>query len=219
MATIILYRPAELRSLCAAVTGVIQRSGLIGIPTETYYGVGANPYDPGAVQRIAAVKGRAPGKPLLVLIGDPVQLDRLVAVRSSVADLLIERFWPGPLTIVFPARSGLPDELTAGTGTVGVRWTSCEPLADILREVGPLTGTSANRSGTPPCRTAEEVERSLGGDLELIVDGGTTPGGLPSTVLRFERDAVQVLREGAIASCILAQVLTDQGFDLKSCEM
>jgi len=219
MAIIIPYRPAELRSLCAAVRGVIQRHGIVGIPTETYYGLGVNPFDTVALRRVAAVKGRPEGKPILVLIGDLAQLESLVAFRPPVAELLMERWWPGPLTIVFPAKGELPSELTGGTGTVGVRWTSCESLVGILRTIGPLTGTSANRAGTEPFRTAAEVDQALGGDLDLLVDAGTTPGGPPSTVVQVEREGVRMLREGAIISSILERSLSEQGFRLKSSGM
>jgi L-threonylcarbamoyladenylate synthase len=222
MARILPYRLGDLRSLCGAVAGVIGRHGVIGIPTETYYGLGVNPRDASALQRVAAVKGRPQGKPILVLIGAREQLQALIApgaAGSPVATLLIQRFWPGPLTIVFPAREDLPVELTAGTGTVGVRWTSCDVLARILQEVGPLTGTSANRSGASPVRTAEEVARALGDELDLIIDGGPTAGAAPSTVVDLQDTGARVLREGAIPSSVLERTLSKEGFHLKSCEM
>jgi L-threonylcarbamoyladenylate synthase len=219
MARSIHYGPTELGALCADVSAALQHHGVVAIPTETYYGLGVNPFDAAALRRIAAVKGRPDGKPILVLIGDAAQLESLVASRPPAAEVLMKRCWPGPLTIVFPAGPELPVELTAGTGTVGVRWTSCAALAEILVRVGPLTGTSANRSGTAPFRTAAEVERALGGDIDLIVDAGTTPGGLPSTVVHVAPEGAEMVREGAIASSVVERVLSEQGFRLKSCRM
>lgn len=215
MAQRLPYRPTELPALSATVSALIARGGLVAIPTETYYGVGANPFDATALRRLAAVKGRPDGKPLLVLVGAREHVADLVAATSPAAELLMAQFWPGPLTVVLPARDTLPVELTAGTGTVGVRWTSCVPLAELLKTVGPLTGTSANRSGDPPCSTADEVDRVLGSELDAIVDAGATPGGPASTVVRVEGTQVQIVREGAVASVRLEQALREQGFRLK----
>jgi L-threonylcarbamoyladenylate synthase len=148
------------------------------------------------------------------LIGAYAQLFRFVEQISPAAAALIKELWPGPLTIVFPARAGLSELLTGGTGTVGVRWTSSSALASILQRIGPLTGTSANRAGEPPLRCADEVQRALGKDIDVIVDAGTTPGGLPSTVIQVQEE-VHILREGATARASLEQVLRARGFSLK----
>jgi L-threonylcarbamoyladenylate synthase len=152
------------------------------------------------------VKGRDEQKAILVLIADHAQLSLLVSQVSPSAQVLMDAFWPGPLTLLFAARPGLPEALTAHTGTIGVRLSPCAPLIDLLSTVGPVTGTSANRSGCPPARSAAEVQASLGSDLDLIVDAGTTPGGLASTVVDA-RSAVRLVREGPISRQMLQNVL------------
>jgi L-threonylcarbamoyladenylate synthase len=130
----------------------------------------------------------------------------------------MEAFWPGPLTIVFPARAGVHELITAGTGTVGVRWTSLTALADLLQRVGPLTGTSANRAGETPARTAQEVQQALGGEIDLIIDAGTMPGGLPSTVVQVQGQT-QIVREGAVTRASIQQALRTRGFYLNERQM
>ena len=139
---------------------MLQRSGLVAIPTETFYGLGVNPFDARALDRLRAVKGREDAKPILVLVASINDLSAFVEHVPPAASLLIEGFWPGPLTILFPARASLPRALTAGTGLVGMRLSSCRPLCELLARVGPLTGTSANRAGAAPARTAEAVQQA-----------------------------------------------------------
>jgi L-threonylcarbamoyladenylate synthase len=122
----------------------------------------------------------------------------------------METFWPGPLTIVFDAHPSLPESLTAGTGTVGVRLTGYAPLRQLLTCVGSVTGTSANPAGAPPVATAEIVQQTLGDRLALIVDAGRTPGGLPSTVLDA-RDVVRIIRAGAVTRHQIENVLQTHG--------
>ena len=215
MAVIESYPSAHPHAFFDGITRKVQSGAVIAVPTETYYGLGVNPFDAAAVGRLLAVKGRPDGKPILILIGELGQLASLVASVPPVARVLMEAYWPGPLTLVLPAGAKLPVSVTAGTGTVGVRHTSCGPLAELLRHTGPLTGTSANRSGEPPVRTAAAVEQTLGGMVDVIVDGGTTPGGLASTVLDV-CDGVRMVREGPIDRQMLEQTLTARGFHLKS---
>ncbi len=214
MAIIEPYCVTQLDSLSASLSGVLRAGGVVAIPTETYYGLGVNPFDAVAIDRLIAIKGRPDGKPILVLIGDRAQLDGLVTHIPPAAQALMEAFWPGPLTLVFPASKRLPDNLTAGTGTVGVRLTSCPPLATLLRQIGPLTGTSANRSGASPICTAQDVDQFLGNDVAVIVDGGATPGGLPSSVVTV-CDGVALLREGAIDRSQIQAALRAHGLHLK----
>ncbi|MFM8552170.1 MAG: L-threonylcarbamoyladenylate synthase [Nitrospiraceae bacterium] len=193
---------------------LVQAGGVMALPTESFYAIGAPvgpaPAQAEAIARVCRIKGRADGKPLLVLIADESQLLSLVADVPCAARVLMQRLWPGPLTIVFPAAEGLPDDLTAGTGTVGVRWSACPLLREVLRRTGPLTGTSANRSGAPPARTAEEVDLALGADLDLILDGGPTPAAQPSTVVDVG-GPLRVLREGPITKVQIAAILTEVG--------
>jgi L-threonylcarbamoyladenylate synthase len=214
MAVIESYTSTESAVLVSRIAQAVQAGGVIAVPTETYYGLGANPFDGAAVARLLSIKGRPDGKPILILIGDQARLRDLVTDVSPAAQVLIEAFWPGPLTLVFSANTRLPNSVTAGTGTVGVRHTSHAALAELLRHTGPLTGTSANRSGGPPVQTAAEVERTIGTLVDVIVDGGPTQGGLPSTVLSV-CDGVRMIREGPIDRAMIQQALVARGFHLK----
>lgn len=192
---------------------VIGRGGVLAFPTESFYALGASPWDGAAVRRVWQIKGRPPGKPILVLIGETSQLAPLVEAVPPAASVLMAAFWPGPLTIVFPAVAHLPVELTGGTGSVGVRFMPYPALASLLRQVGPLTGTSANRSGQPPARTATEVQAALGDEVDLIVDGGPTAGAEPSTLVST-LGAPRLLREGPISAAEVKAVLAGAGFTL-----
>ncbi len=194
---------------------VLRRSGVIAMPTETFYALGASTSDEVAIRRVCAMKGRPQGKPILALIADRTQLTALVNEVTSAATTLMERFWPGPLTLIFSASPLLPEVLTAGTGSVGVRQTAHTGLAPLLLHVGPLTGTSANRSGDPPARTAEEVQTTLGSEVDLILDGGSTIGGLPSTIVDTV-SPIRLLREGPISRQQIETVLSMAGMALGS---
>ena len=215
MAVIFPYSCTTLDALTPQIKEVLQRGGLAAIPTETFYGLGVNPFDQTALNRLCAVKGREDGKPILILVGSVKDLSSFAAEVPSAATVLMEAFWPGPLTIVFPARSSVPAALTAGSGRIGIRLSSCQPLREVLHRVGPLTGTSANRAGAPPPHTAREVEQALGQDVELIIDAGPTPGGLPSTVVEAA-ETLRIVREGVITRDLLEAELRARGFSLKT---
>ena len=214
MAVIESYPATDSDVLFPRIARLVQAGGVIAVPTETYYGLGVNPFDAAAVGRVLSIKGRPDGKPILILIGDQAQLQDLVTRVPPVARALMEAYWPGPMTLVLPAGARLPESVTAGTGTVGIRHTSCAALAELLRYTGPLTGTSANRSGEPPVQTATEVERTIGTLVDVIVDGGITQGGLPSTVLSV-CVGLQMIREGPIDRAMIQQTLVARGFHLK----
>lgn len=203
----------DLSGLSERVSAVIHRGGIVGIPTETFYGLGVDPFDAQAVERLTRLKGRRDSKPILVLIGSVEQLPSLVQVVPPVAGILMEAFWPGPLTILFPALPTIPSILTAGTGTVGIRLSCCAPLIELLQRVGPLTGTSANRSDRRPARTAQMVQEEFGNEVDLIVDAGRTPGGSASTVIDG-REPVRVIREGAVSREMLQSVLAARGISI-----
>ena len=194
---------------------VLRRGGVIAMPTETFYALGVSTSDEVAIRRVCAMKGRPQGKPILALIADRTQLTALVDEITSAATTLMERFWPGPLTLIFSASPLLPEVLTAGTGSVGVRQTAHAGLALLLRQVGPLTGTSANRTGDPPARTAEEVQTTLGSEVDLILDGGSTIGGLPSTIVDTV-GPIRLLREGPISRQQIETALSIAGMALGS---
>ncbi len=192
---------------------IIHQGGILAFPTESSYALGVSPWDARAVRRLWQIKGRPTGKPILVVIGERSQLDALAKSVPPAASLLMSAFWPGPMTIVFPAADRLPEELTAKTGTLAVRLTAHPLLAALLRQVGPLTGTSANRSGHPPAQTAQEIQAGLGNDVDLILDGGPTPGTLPSTLVSTV-GTPRLLREGPIPFLEVETVLARAGLML-----
>jgi L-threonylcarbamoyladenylate synthase len=190
-------------SPCSAqLTGAVwqlQRGGIVAFPTETFYGLAVNPFCRSALVALFELKKRAADKPIIVLID---QLEQLSLLARSVPKQylpLMERHWPGPLTLIFPAKKTLPFELTGGTETIGIRISS-HPLArKLVRTTGlPLTATSANISGYPPPQTAQGVAAMFGPSLCYILDGGKTAGGLSSTVVGLAGDIPVVLRQGPI---------------------
>jgi L-threonylcarbamoyladenylate synthase len=165
------------------------------VPTETFYGLAADPLSARGVERILSLKRRPEGKPLLVLFGERSQLAPLgVSSRAESLDRFFA-VWPAPLTVVLPLAAPVPASL--GATSLAVRLPAHTGLAALLERIGPVTGTSANRSGEAPCYRADAVEEILGEELDVIVDGGTTPGGLASTLLDATVDPPRVLREGA----------------------
>ena len=213
MATLEPYVASDVPRLGRLIRATTQERGVVALPTETFYGLAVNPFDEQAVDRLLQVKGRKEGKPVLVLIADRSQLPLLAAEVSPVAHLLMESFWPGPLTILFPADPSLPRNLTAGTGCVGVRLSSYVPLTKLLKITGPLTGTSANHSGSLPATTADQVRRELDRDIDLIIDAGETQGGLPSTVVDPGKP-VRLIRDGAVSRQMIQNVLQTRGLSL-----
>lgn len=179
--------------------GALRHGGLVAFPTETFYGLGANAMDRSAVARAFLVKGRPESKPLLVLVDSIKMAESLALEVSDLARRLMAAYWPGALTLVFKATPSLPAELTAGTGTVGIRLPG-HPLAlALVRATGfPVTAPSANPSGAEPPTTAEAVRRYFDGQIDLILAGGPTPGGHPSTVLDVSTSPPRLLRAGAL---------------------
>jgi L-threonylcarbamoyladenylate synthase len=188
---------------------VILSGGVVAVPTESFYGLAVHALNAKAIERLFAVKGRREDNPLLILLASGETLGSYVTEVSDRAWKLMERFWPGGLTMVFFADPILPPSLTAGTGKIGVRLSS-HPVPRALAEAvgAPITGTSANRSGEPSCSTAEEVMEAVGEDIDLILDGGRTPGGKGSTVLDVTEDPPVVLREGIVSRCELGPLLS-----------
>ena len=178
---------------------------MIAFPTETFYALGVHPFDAAAIARLYELKGRSPTRsPILVLVRDRDDLARLVADITPAAESLMAACWPGPLTLVFRASGSVPPLLTAGSGTVGVRLSASSHVRQLLGAVkGPLTGTSANKTGQAPATTAEAVEQVLGGGVDLIIDGGPTPGGLPSTVLDTTVTPLRIVRQGRVSKALL----------------
>ena len=181
------------------IAATITRGGIIAFRTDTFYGLGADPFNIGALQRIKQLKGREAGKPILVVISDRDQIERFISERSRAFDLLAERFWPGALTLIGKALPGVPDEMSAGSGTIGIRLPDDDEVRGLIRSCGgALTATSANPSGADPARTAEEVESYFGAAVDLIVDWGEARVDLPSTVVDASNAELKLIREGAI---------------------
>jgi L-threonylcarbamoyladenylate synthase len=177
---------------------VLRDGGLVAFPTETFYGLGANALDATAVGRVFRVKGRPADKPLLVLV-DSVAMAETVAADVPVrARRLMSRYWPGALTLILPCRA-LPLALTAGTGTIGLRVPGHAVARALVRAAGcPVTAPSANPHGGPSPCTAAEVLAGLGDRVDLVLDGGATPGGPASTLLDLTAEPPRIVRPGAV---------------------
>jgi len=187
---------------------IILRGGIIAFPTETFYGLAADALNEAALKKIFRVKKREEGKPLLLLIADKSWLKALVQNISPLAERLMDRFWPGPLTLVFNASPQLSPLLTADTGKIGVRLSPHPVTQALVQAVGrAITGTSANLSGQPGTLTAREVFQSLGESLDAVLDGGKTAGGPGSTILDVSDPSPQIIREGMISRNELSPLL------------
>ena len=188
-----LKHPSDLEVAAAAALEVLDRAdGVILIPTETFYGLAGRPDSPAAVERIMRLKGRPSGMPLPVLAADWSQARSLVDIPPRHRSFL-EGSWPGPLTAVLPGR---PIAASPG-GTVAVRVPGHDLLRRLLAVTGPLTGTSANRHGLPPATTAGEALASLTSGVDLVLDGGETPGGSATAVLDLSGETTRFLRPPA----------------------
>jgi L-threonylcarbamoyladenylate synthase len=177
---------------------VVSRGGVIAFRTDTFYGLGADPFNAPAVAKVKALKGREENKPILLLLADAGLVDRFIAERSAAFDEVAKKFWPGPLTIVGHAVPELPVEITAGTGTVGVRVPADVEVRDLVRQCGgALTATSANPSGREPARSAEEVRDYFDDAIDLVIDGGDVTATEPSTVIDVTTAPFRIIRLGA----------------------
>lgn len=180
---------------------VIRSGGLVVIPTETFYGIAADPFDAEAVDKLLGIKGREQGKPLPLIADSPeTVLSACVKLPKQFYDLA-DNYWPGPLTLILEAKHEIPPAVTAGTGTVGIRIPGQSFALELLRaHMGLLTATSANRGGEPPPISVDEVDTELVKEVDLVIDGGPVPGGQPSTLLDLTVDPPKILRKGALYS-------------------
>ena len=199
--------PADHEEAIQNALVILHKGGLIAFPTDTVYGLGALAFDGKAVESIYLAKNRPIEKAIPVLIGDATDLEKISDGITDVARKLAARFWPGPLTVIVPKKPTLPESVSA-TSTVGVRVPDHPVARELLRAAGPMAVTSANLSGKPSPSTAQEVLDQLYGRIELIIDGGTTPGGVPSTLVDCAGGEIKVLRDGPIS---LEQILTALG--------
>ena len=179
---------------------VIRGGGVVCFPTRCLYGLAADAFNAAAVERVYEIKQRPPEMPLLVLISRAEQLAELAERVPQAAQFLMQRFWPGRLTLVLDARPGLPARLTAGTGKIGIR-LAANPVARALAEAvaQPITGTSANLSGESGCRQIGELDPRIARQVDLILDGGSLKGGVGSTVVDVTGETPVVIREGELS--------------------
>lgn len=187
--------------IIAEAAAVIKRGGVIAFPTRCLYGLGADAFNPEAVERVIKIKQRPEQNPILVLIDSKKQLESLVMYVPPAADAIMEAFWPGRVTLVFEARNSLLDQLTAQTGKIGVRLPGHPAAFSLVKHIKrPLTGTSANISGQPGCRRPKDLDPTIARQLDLILDAGTLMGGIGSTVVDVTVTPPRILREGAVSS-------------------
>lgn len=186
---------------------VLAAGGLVILPTDTVYGVAADPWRPGAVQALYDAKQRPPDRAIPILLADPEHIETVAERISDAARRLAEVFWPGPLTLVVPRRPGVP-EIVSSLPTIGVRIPDHAETRAVIRACGgALAVTSANLSDEPPALTATAAAVALGDAVALVLDGGTCPGGTPSTVVDVTGDEPRILRPGPIGEAALRRAL------------
>jgi L-threonylcarbamoyladenylate synthase len=189
----------RLAQRIAEAAALLRGGGIVAYPTETFYGLGALASHHGALERLAAAKLRPEGKPLPLLAGDLAQVERVASLAAPLARHLAGRFWPGPLTLVLPAAPDLDPLVTAGDDTVAIRIPGSEVARALaLAAGGALVSTSANLSGEPPPAEAGALAEALRSRLDGVLDGGPTPGGLPSTIVAVSGNTLRCVREGAV---------------------
>lgn len=194
------------KQVCGEAARVISNGGVIAFRTDTFYGLGADPFNRDAIKRIRELKGREDDKPILLLISDEKEVDRFIE-QSEFFKLVARGHWPAPLTLIGVARPEVPIELTAGTTSLGVRLPDDDQVRSFVRGCGgALTATSANVSGQPPARTASEVEHYFPAGIDLIIDAGEVTAVDPSTVLDLNGPKPRLVREGAIKRELLTLI-------------
>lgn len=199
MTPIVKFDPARPEEAFSRCKDVISSGGVLVYPTDTFYGLGADPKNPASVKRLFEIKARQADQPILLLIDDAAEVRNWAREITGETERLMRAFWPGPLTLVFKARQDVLPALTAGTKTIGLRMPGNSLTRQLLAFLGsPLTGTSANRSGDPSPETAEEALAMLQGMVDMVLDTGRSQGGKPSTILDVTGTDMKVIREGAI---------------------
>jgi L-threonylcarbamoyladenylate synthase len=192
----------------AEAVQTLAAGGVVALPTETFYGLAADAFNPDALRSVNAVKGKTENDPILLLLSDRQQASQVTDAAPQLFEPLAARFWPGPLTLVVPAATGVPEEVTGGSGTVAVRVPGLALPRRLAAALGrPISGVSANRTGQTPCRTASEVAAALRGGLEMILDGGPAQGGAPSTILDLCGNRPRMIRAGLLPLSALTPFL------------
>jgi L-threonylcarbamoyladenylate synthase len=194
--------------ITAEAAAIIKKEGVVVFPTRCLYGLAADAMNPVAVERIFEIKHRPQHNPILVLIDSRSQLEMLVEKIPPAADAMMTAFWPGRVTLVLEARNSLPVRLTAQTGKIGVRLAGHPVAAALIQQSGcPITGTSANRSGNPGCYRLSELDPSVAGQVDLILDAGELRGGVGSTVVDVTGQKPRILREGEVGAAEILRAL------------
>ena len=203
----IIFHPETDKNAIVEAAAILRRGGLLGIPTETVYGLGADGLNEDAVRRIFEAKGRPQDNPLILHVPDAGWLERCCADIPDTAYALAERFWPGPLTMILPRRDCVPLRTTGGLDTVGVRCPDHQVTLSIIREAGvPVAAPSANTSGRPSCTTAADVMEDMEGKIDAVVDGGPCQVGVESTILDLTCTPPRLLRPGGLPLEALEEV-------------
>ena len=191
---------APERQIIGYAAEYIKRGRVIGVPTDTVYGLSADPFNLAAIEQVFQIKGRPESRALPILVSSIEQAVELVRDVPDAFLMLAHKFWPGALTLVVEATHRLPLKVTGNTGHVALRWPNSRIATALIEAAGgPVTGTSANLSGFPSCTTAEQIVKQLGNRLPLILDGGDTGSVLASTIVRIEGEDWTLVREGAVA--------------------
>ncbi len=206
MAKILPFSNPPSPDVLKEAVACIQDGGVVAIPTDSFYALAAGAFNPGALRRVQAIKGPRDHNPFPILVSDPEDLDQVAAEVPPIAEKFIQQFWPGLLTLVLKAKPYVLPVLKSESGNVGVRQPKDSRVCKFLEQTGPLTGTSANHAGNAPAQSAEVVLQLLGSEIDLILDGGETPGGEPSTVIEVEPE-LRILRQGAISQEALEKAL------------
>jgi L-threonylcarbamoyladenylate synthase len=210
MAAVWQWREERAEELWQAAREHLAAARILALPTETFYALAAHPFEEGALSRLFGLKMRTEEKPALLLVSGPDMVSAVAQDIPPQARDLMGEFWPGPLTLILPARPGLSRWLTGGNKGVGLRQPRQEVTCRLIAALGfPVTGTSANRAGRPACTRADEVEREFGVDLALILDAGPCPGGLPSTIVDVKAYPPRLLRAGAVPLADIRKVIPE----------
>jgi tRNA threonylcarbamoyl adenosine modification protein (Sua5/YciO/YrdC/YwlC family) len=209
------HQETEREEGVAAAALAVQRGQLVVFPTDTVYGIGADAFDPASVRRLLAAKGRGRDMPPPVLVSAPTTLDALAVGVPSYARALIAELWPGPLTIVCRQQPSLQWDLGDTRGTVAVRMPDHEVALELLARTGPLAVSSANLTGKDAATDADQAQDMLGASVEVYLDGGVTPGSVPSTIVDATGDNARVLRVGAVPVARLKEIVEPLGVTIE----
>jgi L-threonylcarbamoyladenylate synthase len=204
MLMLIKINDKNLSDVLKKAVDVLNNGGIVAYPTETFYGLGVKFDNEASLRKLYELKRRPEEKPMPLIIGDRTLLSMIAISVNEIAESLMDKFWPGPLTLLLKAKNDLSPYLTAGTGRVAVRIPGESFALHLAGEAGfPITATSANPSGMPPAENADTIIKYFGEGIDLVIDGGKTAGGLPSTIADVTEKKIKIVREGAIPRRLL----------------